>query len=109
MYIYNVTFVVEKQDGDAFLKWLRDEALAELMNPESPAREPRLTEVVNVPGAPDFGEHACSFALQTEFQTLEDAEKWAEVYLQPVVGKYAARFGMEKAHSFATILRNIDL
>ena len=109
MYIYNVTFVVEKQDKEAFLQWLRTEALGALVNEESPAREPRLTTVVSVPGAPDFADHACSFALQTEFQTLDEAEKWARVYLQPILGNYAAKFGVDKAQSFATILQTVDL
>lgn len=109
MYIYNVTFVVERQDGGAFLAWLRSEALGMLVNEESPAREPRLTTVVSVPGAPDFSTHASSFALQMEFQTLEEAEKWADVYLHPVLGKYALKFGAERAQCFATILQVLDI
>ncbi len=109
MYIYNVTFVVEKQDADAFLQWMRSKALVELVNPESPAKSPRLTTVVSVPGAPDFHTHASSYALQTEFDTLEDAEKWADVYLAPVLGAYGAEFGADKAQCFATVLRTVDL
>ena len=109
MYIYNVTFVVEKQDKEVFLQWLKNEALVALVNEESPALEPRLTTVVSVPGAPDFADHAGSFALQVEFQSLEEAEKWAEVYLQPTLGKYAAKFGVDKAQCFATILQTVDL
>lgn len=109
MYIYNVTFMVERQDGETFLQWMRNEALGMLVNAESPAREPRLTTVVSVPGAPDFSTHACSFALQTEFHTLEEAVKWAEVYLQPALGKYGLKFGVDRAQCFATILQVLDL
>lgn len=109
MYIYNVTFVVEKQDKEAFLQWMRDEALRALVNEESTARSPRLTTVVSVPGAPDFSTHACSFALQCEFVELEEAEKWAEVYLMPVLGGYTSKFGADKAQCFATILQEVDL
>ena len=109
MYIYNVTFLVEQAHKDEFLKWFRDEALTMLVNPESPARSPRMTLVAEVPGDPDFVNHAASYAFQTEYATLDEAKKWATVYLQPIIGKYIQKFGSEHAHSFVTILEEIDL
>lgn len=109
MYIYNVTFLVEHLEKEGFLQWMRGEGLPALVNAESPAREPRLTMVAEVPGDPSFGADACSFAFQVEFPDLLQARQWAEDYLQPVLGKYTLRFGAEKALCFATILEEVNL
>lgn len=109
MYVYNVTFMVDRLVKDDFVSWFRNEALTDLVNAESPARSPRLTLVADVPGDPEFTTHAASFAFQVEFPALAIAHQWAETYLAPLLGKYTAKFGQEKAVSFATILENIDL
>ncbi len=109
MFIYNITFLVENNNEAEFLTWMRNHALLTLINPESPARSPRLTKVAQVPGDPEFSEQACTFALQTEFSNLQDAGKWAEIYLQPLLGEYSQKFGAEHALSFSTILESIDL
>ncbi len=109
MYIYNTTFMVSPSLKTDFLSWLRSEALPRLVNAESPARAPRLTLVADVPGDPEFAAQACSFAFQTEFESKDDASRWAETYLQPVVGDYTARFGAEHALCFATILEEVPL
>lgn len=109
MYIYNVTFLMEKGNKEEFMAWFRDEALAALVNAQSPARSPRMTLVAEVPGDPEFVNHAASYAFQTEFTSMDDAKQWATVYLQPLLGKYTQKFGNEQALSFATILEEIDL
>ena len=109
MYIYNVTFLVEKGNKQEFMTWFRDEALVALVNSESPARSPRMTLVAEVPGDPEFVNHAASYAFQTEFTSMDDAKQWAKIYLQPLLGKYTQKFGNELALSFATILEEINL
>ncbi|MDE5902681.1 MAG: DUF4286 family protein [Muribaculaceae bacterium] len=109
MYIYNVTFIVERHNEQRFLQWMRSEALPALVNAQSPARSPRLTIVAEVPGDPDFSRHVCNFAFQTEYESLAEAQKWAEIFLQPLLGRYAAEFGAEQALSFATVLEEIPL
>lgn len=109
MYIYNTTFMVEQSLKEDFVQWFRSNALTKMVNPESPAREPRLTCVVDVPGDPEFAAQAASFAFQTEFMAREDADRWAEVYLAPVIGDFTSRYGADKALTFATVLTVVDL
>ncbi|MDE6247070.1 MAG: DUF4286 family protein [Muribaculaceae bacterium] len=109
MYIYNVTFMVENANEPSFLSWMRTYALNAMVNPESTARNPRLTLVADVPGDPEFARQACSFAFQVEFNSISDAEQWAATYLAPVLGAYTEKFGPEHALSFSTILQAIDL
>lgn len=109
MYIYNITFVIEKSQIDKFLTWVRLEALPGLVNAESPARTPRLVRVAEVPGNPDFGGEEASFSLQVELPDLDSAKKWADVYLTPILGKLAPTFGAERAFAFVSILENIPL
>ncbi|MDE6559027.1 MAG: DUF4286 family protein, partial [Muribaculaceae bacterium] len=97
------------EEKDAFLEWMRGEALPELVNESLPAREPRLTLLAEVPGDPDFASQAASFAFQVEFDSQADAEKWAETALQPVAGRFTEKFGTERAVIFTTILRKIAL
>lgn len=109
MYIYNVTFIVERHNEERFLKWMRSEAIPALVNAKSSARSPRLTIVAEVPGDPDFSSHVCNFAFQTEHGSLAEAQQWAEIFLQPLLGRYAAEFGADQALSFATVLQEIPL
>ncbi len=109
MFIYNITFLVENNNEAEFLTWMRNHALLTLINPESPARSPRLTKVAQVPGDPEFAAQAASFAFQVEFDSMEDAAKWAETALAPVGGEFTATFGPERGLMFATILEVIDL
>lgn len=109
MIIYNVTFMMEQSLEQDFIGWMRGEALAAMVNPQSPAREPRLTVVAEVPGNPEFDKEARSYAFQVEFETLSVAREWAKTYLMPVLGQYTARYGAEHALSFATILQKVDL
>lgn len=109
MFIYNVTFMVDNSIKNDFLLWMRSSALPMLVNAESPAREPRLTLVAEVPGDPEFAKQACSFAFQAEFPDMPTAKKWAEIYLMPVLGNYTEKFGAERALSFTTILENVEL
>ncbi|MEZ3519217.1 MAG: DUF4286 family protein [Muribaculaceae bacterium] len=109
MYIYNVTFIVERHNEERFLKWMRSEALPALVNAGSSARNPRLTVVAEVPGDSDFSSHVCNFAFQTEHPSLPEAHQWAGEFLQPVLGMYAAEFGVEQALSFSTVLQDVAL
>ncbi len=109
MYIYNTTFMVDHAEKERFLGWMRSNALPALVNDTLPAREPRLTLVAEVPGDPEFAAQAASFAFQVEFDSMEDAAKWAETALAPVGGEFTATFGPERGLMFATILEVIDL
>lgn len=109
MYIYNTTFMVEQSEKEEFLSWMRSHALAALVNDQLPSRSPRLTLVAEVPGDPEFAAQAASFAFQVEFETIEEAGKWAEIALAPVAGEFTSKFGPERGLLFSTILEVVDL
>lgn len=109
MYIYNTTFMVEQSEKENFLTWMRSHALPALVNDSLPAMAPRLTLVAEVPGDPEFAAQAASFAFQVEFNSIEDAKKWAETALMPVGGQFTSKFGPEHGLMFATILEVVDL
>ncbi|MDE5552659.1 MAG: DUF4286 family protein [Muribaculaceae bacterium] len=108
MIIYNCTFMLDKALGQDFLRWLKEEALTPLTQGLTHP-DPRLTRLIDVPGDPEFNNHALSYALQLEFDTLAEAQRWARTVLQSVTGMYTARFGGEKALLFTTILQDIPL
>lgn len=109
MIIYNTTFMIEQAVKPAFLDWMRNEALSIADNNQLPARAPRLTTVVDVPGDPEFAAQAASFALQFEFLTIDEARKWADIALSELAGKFTSKFGPERGLIFSTILEEIDL
>lgn len=108
MYIYNITFVILPERENEFLEWMRGEALATLFTPGNGATNPRLQTVVEVGGEKPAAEHGLSIALQAEFATEEEAHKWNDQTVPPVLGNFTTKFGPQAAF-FATLLTVIPL
>ena len=108
MYILNITFIMHPEQRDNFLAWMRSEALPLLFNPHSLAANPRLQTVIEVGGQAPDPEHGLSIALQTDFQSLDDAHAWMNDNFAPVAGKFTLKFGQEALY-FQTMLETLPL
>ncbi len=108
MVIYNITFVMEPKREQEFLAWMRDQAIAQLFNSDSIARNPRLQTVIEAGGAKPGADHGLSIALQAEFDNADDAHTWNDVTLPPVLGQFTAKFGPH-AVFFTTLLEVFPL
>ena len=100
--------MIDRGLRDDFLGWFDTHARAALTTPPSPARNPRMTEVVEVPGDPELSAQACSIAFQAEFDSLDAAHRYGAEVLAPVAEAYIRRFGRERALIFGTILKSLD-
>lgn len=98
-FICNVTFMVERSQSQKFYTWFRG---------EEAARMGRLTEVVAVPGDPDFAAQALSVALQREFGSEAEAVAYAETELPELFERFGAVFG-EFGMTFVSILKEVSL
>lgn len=107
-YIGNITFVIDPARRDEFITWMRGKALLKLFNSESPAREPRLTTVVEAGGEKPGPDHGASIALQAVFASEGDAVKWQNDLLPEVLGDFHKTFGQHSAF-FVTLLEVIPL
>ncbi len=100
--------MVDEDQAESLLRWLRGGTVSRLTEGLTDSN-PRLSTLVEVPGDPDFASHARSFALQIEFRTIEDAHAWGDARLMPLIADYTAKFGIERAAIFTTILEEIEL
>ena len=108
MFTYNITFVVSQEREDELLKYIREELLQKLFNPESPARNPELRKVVETGGEKPGPEHGLSIALAATFPKEETAHLWNDNILLPSLGNFHPKFGPE-ALFFVTLLENLSI
>lgn len=108
MYIYNVTFVVDPSKEAQLLKYIRNELLTKLFNPESPAKLPELRKVIEAGGEKPGADHGLSIALSATFDTEETAHLWNDHILLPALGDFHLTFG-NQALFFVTLLEGIEL
>ena len=107
-YSLNITFVMAPSEQNRFLSWMRAHALPLLFFEGSPARSPRLQQVVEVGGEAPAPDHGLSIALQSEFESVAAAHQWSDTVLAPVLGAFTREFGPHAAF-FSTMLENLDL
>ena len=107
MYIVNITFVIEPHKEESLRKYLIDELMPVLFNPESPAKSPELRKVVEIGGEKPDPEHGLSIALSASFDSLEVAHKWDKEILLPALGDFHLKFGPHGLY-FETILEKIQ-
>lgn len=90
-YIYNTTFVVEKDKEQRFVDWfrLRAACIAEA------GMRPRLSRLA---GALAAESEAQSLAFQVESDSEEALQKWAYESLEPVLGQFMRDFGPDAAY-----------
>ncbi|MDE7382061.1 MAG: DUF4286 family protein [Muribaculaceae bacterium] len=103
MYLYNVTFMVEREAEAGLMAWLRDDAS---VIRAVDGREHRIMKVVAVPDDPEFGRQALSVSLQVEFSSLGLARDWGRELLPPVTESFHTTQGGQALH-FATILKQV--
>ena len=108
MFTYNITFVVEAAREEELLRYIREELLTKLFNPESPARNAELKKVVEAGGEKPGPEHGLSVALAATFPTEETAHLWNDHILIPALGDFHEEFG-ENSLFFVTLLENLPL
>lgn len=102
MKIYNLTFIVDPGREPEFLKWLG----GKLVTPE--LAECAVLKVAEVPGDPEFGNHAVSISLQKRCFTDSDITGFREGSAEHLSEEYARWAGGEGL-TFATILEELKL
>lgn len=108
MFTYNVTFMVSPEKEEELLKYLREELIGKIVNPQSPARDPELKKVVEAGGEKPGPDHGLSMALAVDFDTEESAHLWNDHILLPALGDFHSYFGSH-ALFFVTLLENIAI
>lgn len=103
MYIYNITFAVRASRLGKLLRWIRSSAVGALVR--DGASSPRLTMVE---GPSQEETEIKSVALQLEFASLADFERWEASVFSTVMRDYALAFAPEPLF-FATLLRELPL
>lgn len=102
MYIYNITFAVEASRLDALLAWIRTYAVPSLSS--DGAMSPRLATVEGNLEETDMH----TVALQLEFVTAADLERWQTSRFESVMRDYEVAFAPEPLY-FATLLRILPI
>ncbi len=103
MYIYNITFVTEPSRLEKLFDWIRTHALPRLEG--DGACSPRLATIEKTAGSESNAE---SVALQFEFSSLEDFERWEAARFVETMKDYSVAFAPEPL-IFATLLRCLPL
>ena len=106
--IYNITFVIDPEEENTFLVWVRSSLLADLFNPESPAKNATLRKVIEAGGEVPAEDHGTSIALSAEFDFEDDARRWHDIFLAPALGRFSEKFGNRGAF-FVTLLESLPL
>lgn len=104
MYLYNITFVMAREQGHRFIDWISTHAVPALFGEGSAAVSYRMQEVVESGGEKPGPEHGLSMALQAEFNSEEDAHDWNDRLLPAVLGEYHRQFGPHVAF-FTTLMK----
>ena len=103
MLIYNVTYSVDLDVEEAFLKWMHEKYI-----PQSVAsrqlRNPRLALIMTV----EEQEKHHSYSIQYEVDSLDVLEEWSLKDGNRVIGEFVQRFG-NKAPGFPTIMEKIEI
>ena len=107
-YIFNTTFIISPAEEENFLSEMRSAYLPQLFNAESPARNAALRKVVEAGGERPDPQHGLSMALHAEFETSDDAHRWNDIFLLPVLGEFQKKFGPDCAF-FTTLLEDVLL
>ncbi len=102
MKIYNLTFIVDPRREEAFLEWIR----ARFAAPELAGCA--LLKVAEVPGDPEFAEHALSVSLQKRCPADADLEAFRQGPAESLSEEYARWAGGEGL-TFATVLEEVPL
>lgn len=106
-FICNITFIIHPAEEERFLKWMREEAFAKLVNADG-ARTAKLMKVTEAGGEKPAPEHGLSIALHAEFTSESEAKTWHQRALTPILEEYAIAFGPD-ALFFTTLLESLNL
>lgn len=102
MYLYNITFMMERSEERHFLSWLRADALP----PATGYRRHRLCKVVAVPDDPEFSSQALSISLQVEFPSLAAARDWGKTLLPSLLDGFHKEISGHTLH-FQSVLKSL--
>lgn len=101
MYTYNITFVMSPHVEEDFKSWLKSEAIS--ANLTLLTSRSRLQKVVEIGGEKPGSDHGLSIALQIDFQSKEEADKWNTAALPTLLRQFMEKFGPSTAY-FTTLL-----
>lgn len=107
-FIYNITFVISPKEERLFLDWVRESLLPGLFNNESPAKNAAIRKVIEAGGEIPAEDHGVSIAVHAEFDFEDDARRWHDIFLPPVLGRFTEKFGKD-AVFFVTLLESLPL
>lgn len=114
MYIANETFIVEAGESTRFDNWIQ-ERIRSIEIGESPFQSTcpevhlttlRLARVVDIPGDPEFSQHAASYSLQVECVDRHSASEWLNTCMKHLTDEFAAEFP-QNAMAFPSIMKVI--
>lgn len=97
MFIYNVTVNVEDGIHDAWLSWMKQTHIADVLATNMFGKA-RLTEVMVQ------GEQGRTYSVQYEVKDMETLQLYFEVYAPKLQQETADKFG-DRALAFRTVLR----
>ena len=108
MYSYNITFIVEPNQEERLLNYIRCDLTDRLFPIQSTAEGIVLQKVVEVGGEKPGNEDALSIAMAVSFPTEEDAYHWHDHTLLPALADFQNIFGNNSLF-FITLLEKIPL
>lgn len=114
MYIANETFIVEASESTRFDNWIQDrissiekgEGSFQATGAEVNLTSLRLARVVDIPGDPEFSQHAASYSLQVECADQRSANEWLNTCMKQLTEDFASDFP-QNAMAFPSIMKII--
>ncbi len=100
MYTYNVTISVDDSVHEAWVAWMRDEHMPEVLATGMFVDATLHQVMVD-------GYSGATYAAQYRFKDPEDLQLYQQLHAPGLQAKSAAKFG-QKALAFRTVLRTVD-
>ena len=105
MYSYNITFIVEPQNENELIAYIRG-LLRQLFSADSKAFNPELRKVVEAGGEKIGYGGPLSIALAASFNSEDEAYRWHDHILLPALDNFNLKFGKD-AVFFISLLEHI--
>ena len=112
MYIANETFIVEATESARFETWIQNqisliekgEGSIRMTLPGVNLTTLRLARVVDIPGDPEFSQHAASYSLQVECTDRNIANDWLNDVMKHLIDDFTTMFP-QTAMAFPSIMQ----
>ena len=108
MFSYNITFIVAPDVKNNAADWISQRLQFFAASSSFAGTAVSLSEVVQVPGMPEYGSDSVSITAQLRFRSLDDACAWGASRFQPLANAFAKQFGPE-ALAMPSIMQNFVL